>query len=200
MWWKSVDRGMMAHSSPEPLYAALVRIPDHRQYNTVHPLSSVVALCVCEMFCGARSHFSIAQWGREHAGEVGELLGFRRSTPCHASIHNVLQGVNLLAFASVLSDWIRKLVPAGKPNACVIDGKKLRGIHKLPGVHLVAILTHKLGLPLAQLGATDKDAELTAARDLLDRLDMHGRRLILPGATFARKWSKRGVLFHSGEG
>ena len=101
MWWKVGNRGMMAPSSPAPLYAALSRIPDHRQYNTVHPLASVLALCVWAMFCGARSQFAIAQWGREHADEVGELLGFRRSTPCHASIHNVLQGVNLVAFASV---------------------------------------------------------------------------------------------------
>ena len=72
-------------------------------------------------------------------------------------------------------------MPAGKPNACAIDGKKLRGIHgeELPGVHYVAILTHALGLPLAQIGATDKDAELTAEGDLLDRLDMHG--IVLTG-------------------
>ena len=175
MCWKVGNLGIMAQSRPEPLYAVLSRIPDHRQYNTVHPLASVLALCVCAMLCGARSKFAIAQWGREHASEIGELLGFRRHTPCHASIHNVLKGVNLLAFESALSSWIRQFVPSEKRTACAIDGKKLRGIHgeELPGVHLVAVLTHALGLPLAQIGATDKDAELTAARDLLDRLDLH---------------------------
>ena len=166
----------MAQLSPEPLYAALSRIPDHRQYNTVHPLASVPALCVCAMLCGARSKFAIAQRGREHGDDIGGLLGFRRSTPCHASIHNVLEGVDLVAFENALSAWMNQFLPASRRKACAIDGKKLRGIHGelLPGVHLIALLTHELGLPLAQIGATDKEGELAAARDLLERLDLRG--------------------------
>jgi hypothetical protein len=181
MWLQAGDQGIMAQPRPEPLYAALSQVPDHRQYNTVHPLASVLALCICAMLCGARSKFAIAQWGREHAAQIGELLGFHRSTPCHASIHNVLKRVNLVAFESALSCWVNQFLPAKKSHACAIDGKKLRGIHGelLPGVHLVALLSHELGLPLAQIGATDKEGELTAARELLERLDLHG--IVLTG-------------------
>ncbi len=172
----------MAHLHAKSLYAALERVPDVRQYNAVYPLASVLALCVCAMLCGARSKFAIAQWGRENSAHIADLLGFRRGrTPCHATIHNVLKAVDIEAFESVLSTWSRQYLSQGEYNACAIDGKKLRGIHgeTLPGVRLVALLAHDLGLPLAQKGATDKDGELAGARELLEKLDLRG--LVITG-------------------
>jgi len=182
MWWIRGNHGIMDQLHPKSLYAALERVPDVRQYNTVHPLVSVLALCVCAMLCGARSKFAIAQWGRDNADEVVDLLGFRRSrTPCHATIHNVLKAIDIAAFEAEMTSWARQFLPRGKRTACAIDGKKLRGIHgeTLPGVHLIALLSHELGLPLAQIGAADKEGELTGARQLLEALSLRG--LIITG-------------------
>lgn len=166
----------MAPSSPTSLYEALSGVIDRRQYNTVHPLPSVLALCICAMLCGARSKLAVAQWGRDHGEEIAARLGFRRRTPCHASIHNILTGLDVDAFEIALSQWIGQFLPPGKRRAVAVDGKTLRGIHgeELPGVHLVAAFAQDLGLPLAQRKVATKEGELVAARQLLDTLDLHG--------------------------
>ena len=166
----------MAPSSPSSLYEALSAVTDRRQYNTVHPLPSVLALCICAMLCGARSKLAVAQWGRDHGEEIATRLGFRRRTPCHASIHNILTDLDADAFEIALSQWIGQFLPPGKRRAVAVDGKTLRGIHgeELPGVHLVAAFAQDLGLPLAQRRVAGKEGELVAARQLFDTLDLRG--------------------------
>jgi hypothetical protein len=165
----------MAPSCPESLHTYLVRVPENRKYNALHPLHAILTLCVCAVMCGARSQYAIAQWGREHGSEIARQLGFRRDrTPCHASIHNTLKRLDIEAFENVLADWASQFVDADKLKAASIDGKKLRGIHgeQVPGVFLIAAFAHEMGIPLAQHGATDRDGELTGARSLLDRMKL----------------------------
>jgi predicted acylesterase/phospholipase RssA/predicted transposase YbfD/YdcC len=90
----------------------LAEVPDHRQNNRVHPLAAVLALSACAMLCGARSLYAVAQWGRDHGGEVAQALGFRREkTPCVATLHNVLKAVDIAAFEAALSRWLSQAQP-----------------------------------------------------------------------------------------
>jgi hypothetical protein len=125
---------------------------------------------------------AIAQWGRIHGEDLAGSLGFRRTrTPCHASIHNVLAKLDVASFETVLTEWISQHLPPHKRKILAVDGKKLRGVHgkEVPGVFLISLFAQTLGLPVAQVGATDKEGELTGARALLETLN--GSGVILSG-------------------
>jgi hypothetical protein len=164
------------------LYSYLAEVPDRRQYNIVHPLPAILALTICAILCGARSNYAVSQWGRDHGETMARLLGFRRSrTPCHASIHNVFTGLDVAAFEAAVAAWVGQYLSANDMKSYAVDGKKLRGIHgeEIPGVFLIAAFSQRLGLPVAQVGAADKEGELAGAKELIEKLDLN--RVILVG-------------------
>jgi predicted transposase YbfD/YdcC len=58
-----------------------------------------------------------------------------------------------------------------------MDGKTLRGSQKqgAPGVHLLSVLAHRLGLTLSQQAVDDKTNEIPVAVELLRHLVLEGR-------------------------
>lgn len=180
-------------AAARPLLEFLSEVPDHRQNNRSHPLSAVLALTTCAMLCGARSLYAAAQWGRDHGGALVVAMGFRRErTPCVATLHNVLKAVDIAAFEAALARWLVQASPppgrAGK-EAVAIDGKTLRGSqgHQLPGVHLLAAFSTRLGLPVTQVQTgRGPGGELAAADVLLAKLDLAG--VVVTGdALFAQR-------------
>lgn len=175
-----------------PLIEFLAEVPDPRQNNRSHPLSAVLALTTCAMLCGARSLYAAAQWGRDHGGALVQALGFRRErTPCVATLHNVLKAVDSEAFEAALARWLVQAQPAtkGARQAVAMDGKTLRGSqgHQLPGVHLLAAFSARLGLPVTQVQTgRGPGGELAAADALLAKLDLAG--VVVTGdALFAQR-------------
>lgn len=163
-----------------PLLDHLRQVPDHRHHNRQHPLSSVLALSVCAMLCGARSLYAIGQWGRDQGEPVANALGFAKGrTPCVSTLHYVFKKLDVVSFEGALQRWVAEARDV-TGRAASMDGKRLCGIHgeQIPGVALLSLFSHKLGLTLAQqpIGA---QGELVSARQLLAALDLHG--LILTG-------------------
>src|SRR5262249_35854343 len=79
----------------------------------------------------------------------------RHATPCVATLHRVFKALDVVCFEAILSDWLKAAlaqVPAARREPVAVDGQTLRGSqgHQLPGVHLLAVFSHRLGLPLAQ--------------------------------------------------
>ena len=175
-----------------PLIEFLAEVPDHRQNNRSHPLSAVLALTTCAVLCGARSLYAAAPWGRDHGGSLVAALGFRRAqTPCVATLHNVLKAVDVTAFEAALARWLAQAQPpvAGQRQAVAVDGKSLRGSqgHQLPGVHLLAAFSARLGLPILQVQTgRGPGGELAAAKALLAKLELAG--VVITGdALFAQR-------------
>lgn len=167
-------------------------VPDHRRGNRSHPLSAVLALTTCAMLCGARSLYAVAQWGRDHAQPLVGALGFRRTrSPCVATLHYVFRGLDTAAFEAALSRWIAQAQASkgARTQAIALDGKTLRGSqgHQLPGVHLLAAFSSRLGVATAQVPAGQgPGGELAAAAHLLTQLDLAG--IVITGdALFAQR-------------
>jgi hypothetical protein len=132
------------------------------------------------MLCGARSLYAIGQWGRDQGESVASGLGFAKGrTPCISTLHYVFKKLDVVSFEGALQHWVSEArdVTSG---AVSIDGKHLCGIHgeEVPGVALLSLFSHKLGLTLAQQ-AIGSQGELVSARQLLAALDLHG--LIVTG-------------------
>lgn len=176
-------------STAKSLVEVFSSIPDPRNPSGLrHPLPAVLTLAACAMLCGARSLYAIAQWGRDHGGEMAASLGFTRDrTPAVSTLHEVFSRLDRAAFEHALSEWLGGqglLIGDGLG----IDGKTLRGIHgeELPGVHLVAAYAHQMGVVVGQEPSPGKGQEMAAALALLERLPLGGR-VVTGDALFAHR-------------
>lgn len=138
------------------LLEALADVPDPRKARgRRYRLASVLTLAVCAMLSGARSLYAIAQWGRDHnAADVRAALGITHAdVPSVATLFRVFRDLDREALETALARWVQAQLPPGE-RVVALDGKTLRGIHgeAVPGVHLVAALTHGSGQVLGQKG------------------------------------------------
>lgn len=69
----------------------------------------------------------------------------------------------------------------GSEEAIAVDGKTLRGSKKqgAPGVHLLSVVSHRLGLTLTQQGVDDKTKEIKAIETVLEQIVLSGRVLTM---------------------
>jgi len=65
----------------------------------------------------------------------------------------------------------------GEPEPLALDGKNLRGSRKQGAidVHLLSVLSQRLGLTVAQQAVDDKSDEIPAAKELLAGLLLEGQ-------------------------
>jgi predicted transposase YbfD/YdcC len=86
----------------------------------------------------------------------------------------------------VLGQWAQEVLaalpaPAGHLEGIAMDGKTLRGTRTegVPGLHLLAAVSHRLGLTLGQVPVGEKTNEIPLAHTLLDGLLLAGRVLTM---------------------
>lgn len=166
------------------LIEALAQVEDPRQARGKrHPLTAILALSVAATLCGAQGYGAIAQWGRDHGAPLARALGFtREKTPCAGALHYLFQRLDRQALERVLASWAEAVLatfpaPPRSLEALAIDGKTLRGAKKQGAldVHLVSVLSHRLGLTLYQQAVSDKTNEIGALPDVLAALVLEGR-------------------------
>jgi hypothetical protein len=162
----------------------LREIPDPRHRRGIrHPLDALLALASAAVLCGARSYEAIAEWGRNYDPAFLTALGFtRQSAPCAATFFQAFRKLDRAQVEARLGAWAEQVLAAtvpsnGGPEALALDGKTLRGSkkHGAPGVHLLSVVSHRLGLTIAQAGVDDKTNEIPVAAQVLRGLVLEGR-------------------------
>jgi predicted transposase YbfD/YdcC len=143
------------------------------------------------MLSGIQGYMPAAEWGRKLSKRQRQRLGFRKGrTPAASTLFEVLQVLSWEALEAELRHWIaaadfgeapdgrggREAGVAGDPAGLAIDGKTARGSWKRGAeiAHLLAVVTHDLGLTVAQAPVARKRGELTAVRPLLKKLVLEG--------------------------
>lgn len=169
-----------------PLVEVFVEIPDFRaDQGKRYPLSGILALACAAILCGYRSYGAIAEWGRNYGQPLVRALGFKKGkTPCAATLHDVFRGLDAAAFEARLGQWTEQVLAACPSDpaaleAVAVDGKTLRGSVKqgAQGAHLLAAISQRLGLTLAQQAVSAKSNELGHMQDLLAALVLEGKVL-----------------------
>jgi len=143
----------------------------------------MLALAVVATLCGAKGYGAIAEWGRNYGGPLARALGFTRSkTPCAATFYHLLRRLDRLALERALATWAESALAASPPQegeweALAIDGKSLRGSQQQGAldVHLLSVLSQRLGLTLLQQAVPDKTNEIGAIQQVLCALVLEGR-------------------------
>jgi DDE_Tnp_1-associated/Transposase DDE domain len=185
--------------TPGSLLAYLAEVPDPRsRFGRQHPLSALLGLVCVAVLSGARGYAAIAQFAHDHDLALMHRLGFTRRPPKRHGLRKALLRIDAAAFEGALTRWAeavlgRPLRPAELPpppaaaapdaeplRAAALDGKTLRGSADglQAAVHLLALVAHETGLPLAQRAlprGADKTNEHKAGLRLVEELVLTGR-------------------------
>lgn len=173
----------MTRTSSCHLLDILATLPDPRkEKGKRHPLGAILGLLVVGLMCGQGSYTAIAVWGRTHR-PLTKALGFRHPTsPCAATFHNLLKRLDVVRLEQLLMKWIAGVFQAtptlhSRLTAVAIDGKSLRGsgIRERRPTHLLAAVSHELGIPLAECAVSEKTNEVPVSTQLLKMFDISGK-------------------------
>jgi hypothetical protein len=177
-------------SSPAgSLLAHLSQVPDPRGLKgRRHTLEAMLATVVCAVLCGARGYEPIAEWLHEQPVDFWHVLGYRRRPPKWGAFRNLLRMIDVDAFERALTAWIEPLLKRprepGELSAISIDGKVLRGsFDRLEGtVRLLAAFDHRTGCVISQCAVPSETNEEKTCLELLKRLVLEGRVVVLDAA------------------
>jgi hypothetical protein len=167
-----------------PLVSVLADLPDpRRRQGRRHPLPAVLSLACVAMLCGYQSYGAIAEWARHYGRHWARSVGLTHPTPpCAATLHTILRALDRAQVEAVLGAWAEEVLAALPPAAdelegVALDGKTLRGSRQqgLPGAHLLAAVSQRLGLTLGQTAVGAKTNEIPLAQTLLAELVLAGR-------------------------
>jgi predicted transposase YbfD/YdcC len=140
--------------------------------------------------CGARSYGAVAEWGhtyREVDPALLRSLGLgRHGPPSSATIHRIFRRVDVGVLEWALGHWAQEVLaavpaPEGELDGIALDGKTLRGTGTdgVPGLHLLAAVSHRLGLTLGQIPVGEKTNEIPLVQTLLVGLLLEGQVLTM---------------------
>jgi hypothetical protein len=188
----------MSAFAPGSLLAYLAEVPDPRsRLGRQHPLSAILGLVCVALLCGARGYAAIAQFAHDHELALMHRLGFTRRPLKRHGLRKVLLRLDPAAFEGAVTRWAESVLgrplraseqpppavatpDAGPLQGAALDGKTLRGSADglQAAVHLLALVAHETGLPLAQLAlpcGADKTNEHKAGLLLVERLVLTGQ-------------------------
>src|SRR5215208_1549363 len=189
------------------LAQALSLLPDFRQpKGRRYDLLPILLLSCIAMMCGCTSQSAIADWGHNYSHHWLWRLGFKRScAPSQSTLHRIFKGIDAEKLELLLCDWcqqVLRLIGFTTPTdleGASLDGKLLCGSSKQKAAqpHLLASLSHKLGLVLGQVAVSGKSNEITAANDLIEMLVLKG--IVITGdAMFTQREVAKKVIAKGG--
>ncbi len=170
---------------PASLHEALCALTDPRRTRgrRYRRVSGLMTLASAAVLAGRRSYAGIAQWVTDVPQDLLKSLGCIRGrdgqyvAPSEPTLRRAISGVDGEEVDSIVGAWLMKQGISTNGNAIAIDGKTLRGSHganRKGQAHLVAALTHREGVVVAQVKTHDKSNEIPAVQDLLSSLPLEG--------------------------
>lgn len=190
------------------LAQALSELPDFRQaQGRRYDLLPILLLSCIAVMCGCTSQSAIADWGHNYSHHWLSKLGFKPGcSPSQSTLHRIFKGIDVVKLELLLSDWSQQVfrligftTPADLEGAS-IDGKLLCGSSKQKASqpHLLASLSHKLGLVLGQIAVSEKSNEITASTDLIEMLILKG--VVITGdAMFTQREVAKKIISKGGD-
>lgn len=165
----------------------LVLVPDPRDRRGVrHTIVSILLITAAAVTTGARSFTAIGEWAADAPQHVLAVLRARWDrrreiycAPDEATLRRALQALDGDALDIAIGAWLADREDACHeqvPRVIAVDGKTLRGTcdETGQGVHLLAAMTHRSGIVLAQQEVDGKTNEITCFEPLLSTVDLAG--------------------------
>jgi predicted transposase YbfD/YdcC len=153
-------------------------LPDPRQQGKVtYPLDEILLLCLLAVLAGAECFTEIALFGVKKLGFLRRFRPFKRGTPDHGHLGDILAVLDAERFQRCFVAWVAAV--SGMPAEVIaIDGKTVRrSAHKRVGkaaIHMVSAFAASRRLVLGQVKVAEKSNEIIAIPKLLNMLAIEG--------------------------
>jgi len=186
----------------ESLHSAMSRVPDPRAGNRQHRLSTVLTIVALSILTGRQRPADFVRLAQQLNARQREALGYYRPAgqkvrvaPGRDVFYSLLERVDPQALAEVLNQWLRTQHGL-LPSALALDGKAVTD--RLAQV--VSLVSQQTGstVAVAAVLTTEKDHEVPAARQLLERCELDGA-LVSFDAGHANHQTARTVVSSGGE-
>ena len=134
------------------------------------------------LLCDQKGYTRIATWLRRHP-TLAKALGFKhRKTPSASTFHNLLKTLDIVKVKQTFTKWViatyeKYAIFESHLAGVAIDGKSLHGTDTQESrrLHLLAAVSHELGIPLTQCAVGEKTNEIPVASQLLKHFDVAGK-------------------------
>lgn len=176
-------------------------LPEFRRAQALgYPVAGLVGLTVMAMATGVRKGpDDLADYADTLSQPQLRALNFRRDKhtglyrcPQRTTFVRLLAGVAVSVLEGLLLEWQQRLTGPIQDDLVIIDGKKMRH----GGVEMVNAVNGQ-GQYLGGVMTQDKSNEIPAARQLIDRLDLHGK-ITLTDAAHTQVETGQKILYEKG--
>ena len=143
----------------------------------------MLLVAILAILSGQGSLLGMERFAKRHRKTLNQLLGTHiAKSPSDSTFRWLLSQLDVEGFESLLQQWItaQPVVPE-MVDTLVCDGKTLRGsiAENVSGaarfIAQVSLYSNSLGVAIAQnTYATDSGSEISALRELLDRVELSG--------------------------
>ena len=151
-------------------------IPDHRVTGRcTYLLSDLLTIALLTYLCGGEDYVDMSEFANERARDFGLLEGCL-SSPSPDTFERLMSAVEPSEIERCLKEYGRKFLDTLSEKQVVLDGKKLRGVspksHGTCGDYLLNAFVSENQLFVGHVRLKDKENEITAIPQLLDKIDV----------------------------
>jgi predicted transposase YbfD/YdcC len=185
------------------LYARFEQLRDPRKARGKrYSLVTLLVIIFLGKLCGQDRPVEIADWARNHAEEIVELLQLpRKWMPHHNTIRRVYQNILTEAEFDQMAQEYSQQEHAGRREVLALDGKTLRGTgisgHKEHD-HILSLYGVESQHVLAQAKVDRKENEITAAPRVLEQVDVSGK-VVTGDALLAQRTISGQIIAQKGD-
>ncbi|MCC7272461.1 MAG: ISAs1 family transposase, partial [Alphaproteobacteria bacterium] len=160
------------------LITILRNVADPRSGNAQrHALLDILVIALVASICGCESCVEIADFAEDREELFAEFLDLENGLPSHDTFSRIFRLLDPSALSSALGRFVEDLGSDGA-GVVAIDGKTLRrSFDRAAGrsaLHVVTAFATDARLVIGQKAVLDGGNEITAARQLLEQLDLRG--------------------------
>jgi hypothetical protein len=207
--WAAVEKKNPPHCRQSPVeILSLVdilekEVPEFRcRHRPTYPVAGMLALVALAIFCGVmRGQRDLAAFARTLSQAQMRALKFRcvprslrREPPGETTFVRVLVGVDEVLLERALLRWQEQMLGPAKDQIIAIDGKKLR---HAGGVEIVSAFGVESGRWMGSVCTEAKSNEIPAARELLEKIDIVGKTVVLD-ALHTQSETAQQIVFEGG--
>lgn len=168
----------MDTNAPDRLLRWFGDLEDPRPgHNVMHRLSSMLAIAILAVLCGADSWVDVATFGRCKFEWLRTFLPLPHGIPSHDTFGRVFGRLDPVQFEKGFMNWTAALAQSNV-RLIAVDGKTLRHsfdrADRKAAIHMISAWSQANQLVLGQLATAAKSNEITAIPKLLELLDLRG--------------------------
>jgi predicted transposase YbfD/YdcC len=186
----------------ESLYDRFQRIKDPRKaHGKRYSLVTLLVVIFLAKLCNQDTPVAIADWARNHAHQLIELLQLKRTwMPHHNTIRRVFQAiVDAAEFERLVREYHQQQPGGGEQLA--MDGKTLRGTRladEAKAEHVLSVYDVQAQRVVAQAVVEKKENEIVAAPQALQQVPVEGK-IITGDAMHAQRAVSAQIVAQGGD-